>query len=161
MRIALLTTKAEILEMGLIIHSGFPIVDYQNGEIETRSFLIPFIDCHVMKNSIGDYSVLDQLALFESEDKGIFLAPSREWDRYALTLVELGDFRRFKAKNSDEAPQMIRRISFGEDFPLSNIYAIILEAGVTHIFSGVREDGSTKEYKFAYDYEEANVSFLF
>ena len=160
MRIALLTTKAEILEMGLIIHSSIPIVDYQSGEIEARSFLIPFVGCQLIKNQNG-VSVLDQLALFENEEQGIYLSPSHEWDRFALVLVELGDFNRFTAKSSSLAPQMIRRISFGEDFPPSTIYALILEAGVRHVFNGVRDDGTTKEFKFVYDYLSANVSFLF
>ena len=159
MRIAILTTKAEIIELGLIIHSCIPLVDYQSGEIETRSFLIPFVGCHLIKNQNG-VSVLDQLALFENEEQGIYLSPSHEWDRFALVLVELGDFNRFTAK-STLAPQMIRRISFGEDFPPSTIYVLILEAGVRHVFNGVRDDGTTKEFKFVYDYLSANVSFLF
>lgn len=161
MRIALLTTKAEIIELGLIIHSCLPLVDYQSGDIEARSFLIPFIGCHLMKNPRGDVSILDQLALFENEEQGIYLSPSHEWDRFALVLVELGDFNRFTAKNSALAPQMIRRISFGENFPPSTVYALIIEAGVKHVFNGVREDGTTKEFKFVYDYLSASVSFLF
>lgn len=147
--------------MGLIIHSGVSVSNSQSGEIQTRSFLIPFIGCKAMKNSVGDTFVLDQLALFENEENGVFLAPCSKWNRYALTVVELDDFIRFKAKNSDEAPQMIRRISFGDDFPLSNIFAIILEEGKKQVFCGIREDGTTKEYKFAYDYAKAHVSFLF
>ena len=161
MRIALLTTKAEIIELGLMIHSGYPLVDYQTGDIESRSFLIPFIGCHLMKNPRGDVSILDQLALFENEEVGIYLAPSNEWDRFALVLIELGDFNRFTVKDSALAPQMIRRISFGENFPPSTVYALIIEAGVKHVFSGVREDGTTKEFKFVYDYLSASVSILF
>jgi len=168
MRVGILTNRAR--------HIYFPI-DGQNlpgilvegpHELSKQkavfsNYFMPFLGCELLDYHEGNsynndqFSVLNHVGVFKTEEGGLVFAPSSDYNDYAFVFVQLLDCKSFVV-TIHSGPSMIKRIEF-DDGIFSDVFMMVLKKNTTSVIYSFTSKGEVLEYSYLYDYEVGEVGF--
>lgn len=122
--------------------------------------VVPIIGAHCLTSHEGTHvTVLDQLGFLVDEEGNSYFAPSKEFDDLAFVVVYLGNHEATYLSRKGDAPEVIQRLDYGEKYPLSGVFVLVIREGITRFFSINEISMEKRDYEFVYDKSSGTVSF--
>lgn len=146
---------------GIIVEGPGPKM--VQGGLEISNFFLPIVGCDLIRYESGgsynndQFMILNQISFFRNEEGGLILAPSKDYDDFALVIVQLCDSRSHVLPKF-AGPEFVQRIEFDEG-DLSDIFILIIKKNCSSTLFSFNSKEEVLEYTFHYDYKSFEVGF--
>lgn len=162
MRVVLLTSRAHFrivpVEDGSVVGvlvDGNPLKSTDG--VSISSFFLPIIGCEfvAISNYNGDdFTLCSQVSVFKSEQGGIYLGPSDEYNDMVICIAEFKDIESFVLPKY-KSPVLVKKLEFDE--VRDDIYLMILARDLPSTLFAFNTQDEVIEHEFFYNYHEGYV----